>query len=228
MQAIINRLFTLQDKKYQAFHSSLLPNINPDTVIGVRVPALRALAKELAHREEGLALLAELPHHYYEENILHGLLLEQEKEMADCLEKLDVFLPYVDNWAVCDIISPKCLKKDKALLLEKIRFWTGEEKPLYVRRFGLKLLMMHFLDDAFRPELLEIPASIRTEEYYLRMMQAWFFATALAKQWEAALPYLQEQRLEPWTHNKTIQKARESYRLTARQKEELKLLRIKV
>ena len=185
------------------------------------MPEARKLAKEIFKEGGYEPFLRELPHRYFDENMLHGLLISEMKNFDDCVRELELFLPYVVNWAVCDIMSPKVLKKNKAALLEKINEWSASEKP-YTCRFGLEMLMSHFLDADFRPEYLEIPARVRSEEYYVNMMVAWFFATALTKQWDASLPYITENRLPDWVHNKTIQKARESYRITDEQKELLK------
>ena len=165
-----------------------------------------------------------LPHDYYDEDLLHALLIAEEKDFACCLEETEAFLPFVDNWAVCDIFSPKVFQKHKEELSERIRVWAKSEKT-YTCRFGIGMLMQHFLDADFDAAYLEIPAAVQSEEYYVNMMLAWFFATALAKQWEATIPYLENKRLARWTHNKAIQKARESYRISAEQKEYLKSLK---
>ena len=167
----------------------------------------------------------QLPHTYYDENILHALLVAEIKDYDTCVKEVERFLPHVDNWAVCDIFSPKVFKKNRDRLIKKIKEWTASDHP-YTCRFGMEMLMMHFLDENFRPEYLEIPAAVHSEEYYVNMMIAWFYATALAKQWDAAVSYIEEKRLNPWTHNKTIQKARESYRITPEQKEYLKTLKV--
>ena len=221
---IRERLFALGDERYARFQSALIPNIPKETVIGVRMPMMRKLAKEIAGAEEMRPFLAELPHAYYDENILHSVLLSQMKDYGMCMGAVEAFLPHIDNWAVCDCLSPKAFVRHKPELLENIREWAKSEH-VYTCRFGLEMLMTHFLDDDFKPEYLELAADVKLEDYYAKMMVAWFFATALAKQWDAAIVYLQQNRLEPWTHNKTIQKARESYRITAEQKEYLKTLK---
>lgn len=221
---IQEELFALQDEKYADFQAKLTPTIPRELFIGVRVPAVRKLAKKLYKDSEHEVFLKELPHHYYDENMLHGLLISEEKDFERCLEKTETFLPYIDNWAVCDIMSPKVFQKHKNELLEKIREWASDEHT-YTCRFGIEMLMSHFLNEDFKEEYLEIPALVSSSEYYVKMMVAWFFATALAKQWDATIPYLETNRLEPWTHNKTIQKARESYRITSEQKEYLKGLK---
>ena len=219
-------LFRLQDVKYRDFQVKLLPTVDPGTVIGVRTPALRVLAKDLVRREDVSAFLNELPHAYFDENQLHAFILSEIKDFRACLEGVDRFLPFVDNWATCDQLSPKVFKKHRPELLPPIRRWI-ESGETYVVRFGLGMLMEHFLDGDFDPACLELAASARSEEYYVRMMVAWYFATALAKQWKAALPYLEGRRLEDWTHNKTIQKAQESYRIRPDQKAYLRTLRVK-
>ena len=218
------RLFALRDEGYARFQSALIPNIPKETVIGVRMPLMRKLAKEIAGEAEMQAFLTGLPHAYYDENILHSVLLSQMTDYSACMEAVKAFLPYIDNWAVCDCLSPKVFAGHKPELMENIRKWAKSEH-VYTCRFGLEMLMTHFLDGDFRLEYLELPASVKLEDYYAKMMVAWFFATALAKQWDAAVVYLTQNRLDPWTHNKTIQKARESYRISAEQKAYLKALK---
>ena len=217
-------LFALQDASYGDFQAKLTPGIPREEFIGVRVPEVRKLSKRLIKEPETAEFLKELPHKYYDENMLHGLLISEIKDYDACIAEVDKFLPYVDNWAVCDIMSPKVFKRNKTALLDKIKEWSASEKT-YTCRFGIEMLMSHFLDDDFKPEYLDIPASVHSEDYYARMMVAWFFATALAKQWDAAVKYVEDNRLDTWTHNKTIQKARESYRITPEQKEYLKTLK---
>ena len=211
-------LFQLQDKGYRDFQSKLIPTIPVETIIGVRIPAIRKLAKEYGKDPESVEFLKQLPHTYYDENILHALLVAEIKDYEVCVKE-------VDNWAVCDIFSPKVFRKNKDKLIDKIREWTASDHP-YTCRFGMEMLMTHFLDEDFRVEYLEIPATVHSEEYYVNMMIAWFYATALAKQWDATIGYIEDQRLDTWTHNKTIQKARESYRITPEQKEYLKTLKM--
>ena len=221
---IKEELLALQDISYADFQAKLTPNIPRDLFIGVRVPELRKLSKRIADKPETSKFLKNLPHKYYDENMLHGLLISEIKNYNACIEAVDTFLPYVDNWAVCDIMSPKIFKKNKKALLEKIKEWSLSEKT-YTCRFGIEMLMSYFLDDDFKPEYLKIPLSVNSEEYYVKMMIAWFFATALAKQWDATIKYMEDHRLDTWTHNKTIQKARESRRITPKQKEYLKSLK---
>ena len=218
-------LFQLQDKGYRDFQSKLIPTIPVETIIGVRIPVIRKLAKEYGKDPESVEFLKQLPHTYYDENILHALLVAEIKDYEVYEKEVECFLPYVDNWAVCDIFSPKVFRKNKDKLIDKIREWTASDHP-YTCRFGMEMLMTHFLDEDFRVEYLEIPAAVHSEEYYVNMMIAWFYATALAKQWDATIGYIEDQRLDTWTHNKTIQKARESYRITPEQKEYLKTLKM--
>lgn len=225
MTEIQQRLFALQDAGYRDFHAALMPTVDKALVIGVRMPALRALAKELKGTEPAADFMAQLPHKYYEENNLHAALIGHIRDFQPCLTALERFLPYVDNWATCDMMNPRALAKDKAALLERIRLWL-QSGHTYTVRFGMEMLMNHFLEEDFREEYPALVASVRSEEYYVRMMQAWYFATALAKQYEAAVTYLEQRRLGAWVHNKTIQKARESFRVSQEQKEYLKSLKV--
>lgn len=216
----------LQDLKYKQFHSKLMPTISPDVIIGVRTPELRKLTKKLAGSLAAEEFLKELPHQYYEENNLHGFLIETIREFEPCIAALNEFLPYVDNWATCDMMAPKGLKRDLPGLYEWIKYWISSGET-YTIRFGVNMLMKYYLDEAFSTEYPELVASIVSEEYYVKMVVAWYFATALAKQYDTILPYVEEKRLDVWTHNKTIQKAVESYRITKEQKMYLKTLKIK-
>lgn len=219
-----DELLKLQDVSYGDFQAKLTPGIPREQFIGTRVPEVRKLAKKLMKKPGLTEFLQELPHNYFDENMLHALLLTEIKDYDECIAVVEAFLPYVDNWAVCDSISPKVFKKNKNRLIEKIQEWSASDET-YTCRFGIKMLMAHFLDDSFRTEYLDIPASVHSEEYYVQMMIAWFFATALAKQWDETVKYIEEGRLDTWVHNKTIQKARESYRITPEQKEYLKTLK---
>ena len=221
---ITAQLFALQDKAYADFQSKLLPIVSRETVIGVRTPNLRKMAKQVCKTPAAQEFLQSLPHRYFDENQLHAFVLSEEKDFDKCLALLEQFLPYVDNWATCDQLSPRCFKKHTRELLPHIRKWM-RSKHTYIIRYGIGSLMRYYLDAEFKPEYLQWVAAIKSDEYYIRMMQAWFFATALAKQWNATLPYIEHHRLHPWTHNKTIQKAIESYRITPEQKEFLKSLR---
>lgn len=221
---IKDELLALQDISYADFQAKLIPNIPRDLFIGVRVPEARRLAKIIAKAPEVDKFLADLPHKFYDENMLHGLLVSEIKDYDACIAAVDAFLPYVDNWAVCDIMSPKIFKVNKPALLGKIKVWSVSRKT-YTCRFGIEMLMSHFLDADFKPEYLAIPVSVNSEDYYVRMMVAWFFATALAKQWAAAIKYIENHRLDIQTHNKAIQKALESKRITPEQKGYLKTLK---
>lgn len=225
-QTIRARLFALQGETYQVFQAKLIPNVPPETVIGVRTPDLRKLAKELSKDPAAAEFLTCLPHAYLEENNLHGFLIEAMKDYGEVIRALEEFLPYVDNWATCDQMSPGVFRKNKQALLPHIRRWIASEQ-CYTRRFGIGMLMSHFLDEDFREEYLSLVSDIRSEEYYVNMMIAWYFATALAKQYEAALPYLENRRLDPWVHNKAIQKAVESFRVSDGHKTYLKTLKIR-
>ena len=222
---IRDRLIALADAPYKTFQSKLMPTVDPDTVLGVRTPLLRKLANELRHTPEAETFLAALPHTYYEENNLHGFLIEHIRDYDACIAALDAFLPYIDNWATCDGTAPKILISRPTELADKALVWMASDH-IYTVRYGIGVLMRWFLDDRFEPRFPDAVAAVRSEEYYIRMMQAWYFATALAKQYDTILPYLTEWRLEPWTHNKTIQKAVESFRITDTQKVYLRTLRI--
>ena len=221
---ITEKLFELQDEKYGDFQCKLTPGIDRDRIIGGRVPILRKLAKSYINDDECDEFLNHLPHRYYDENMLHGILISEIKNFDRCVEELEKFLPFVDNWAVCDTTAPKVFRRNREKLMKYIEKWSSS-KETYTCRFAIEMLMTHFLDDDFREAYLEIPAEIISEEYYVNMMVAWFFATALAKQWDKTISYIEENRLGQWVHNKTIQKARESYRITEEQKEYLKSLK---
>jgi len=222
-EALYGVLLSYQDIAYRDMQRRLIPTVDPETILGVRTPVLRQLAREL---EDGEAFRQKLPHRYFEENQIHAFLLEREKDFDKTVRAVEAFLPFVDNWATCDQLRPRAFR-DHERLLPLISRWLASSEP-YTVRFGLGMLMCHFLDGDFRPELLELAASVRREEYYVKMMVAWYFATALAKQYEATLPYITEHRLEPWTHNRTIQKAVESFRVPPEHKEFLKSCRVKL
>ena len=218
-------LFRLKDEKYRDFQAKLIPTVKPETMIGVRTPALRSYAKQLLKREEVSLFLENLPHGYFDENQLHAFLLSEMKDYGQCIERVNRFLPHIDNWATCDQLSPKSFAKHRGELAGEIGAWLRSGET-YTLRFGIGMLLQHYLDEAFDPAWPEAVAALRSEEYYVNMMIAWYFATALAKQYEAALPYLEQGRLAPWTHNKAIQKALESYRIAPEQKEYLKQLKL--
>ena len=221
MIEIVSQLFALQDQAYADFQSKLLPTVKRETVIGVRTPDLRKMAKQICKTPAAQEFLHSLPHRYFDENQLHAFILSEEKDFNTCIANLEQFLPYVDNWATCDQLSPRCFKKHTQELLPLIRRWM-KSTHTYTIRFGMGILMRYYLDETFLPEYLQWVTSIKSNEYYIRMMQTWFFATALAKQWDATLPYIEQYRMEKDTHNKTIQKAVESYRITDEQKELLR------
>jgi len=218
-------LFRLQDEKYGAFQRKLIPTVAPEAIIGVRTPALRQHAKQLLKRGRAEEFLRELPHRYFDENQLHAFIVSELRDYERCMAEACRFLPYVDNWATCDQLAPKVFKRHRGELLSQIKVWLSSDET-YTVRFAIGMLMQHFLDEDFDPAYPSMVASVRSEEYYVNMMIAWYFATALAKQYDAALPFLEGQRLEPWTHNKTIQKSVESYRLTEEQKTYLKSLKL--
>ena len=234
---ILSRLFAMQDVQYRDFQCKLIPNVPSDLFIGIRTPDLRKYARELYKEEKDPAagsirqdsfleaFLEDLPHKYFDENQLHAFVISEEKNFDVCIARIERFLPFVDNWATCDQLSPKVFKKNRDALLPCLRKWISSDHT-YTVRFAIGMLMQHYLDDAFDPSYPELITSVQSEEYYVRMMIAWYFATALAKQYDAVLPFLEERRLDPWTHNRTIQKAVESYRITPEQKTYLRSLKI--
>ena len=224
MTEIQKMLFELQDTKYRDFHSRLMPTIDRDRIIGVRMPVLRKLVKKLVGTSLADDFIEQLPHRYYEENNLHGLLLENCKDYESALKQVDSFLPYVDNWATCDMMNPKVFGKHKEELIQQIRIWMQSFR-CYTVRYGIGMLMRYYLDEDFQKEYLESVSLIQTEEYYVKMMIAWYFATALAKQYSATVVYLETNKLDCWTHNKAIQKAVESYRISDDKKQYLRTLK---
>ena len=226
MTDVQGRLFALRDEGYARFQCALMPTVAPETVIGVRVPLLRKLAAQIDKTPEAEAFLGRLPHDYYEENCLHAFLIERIRDADACYEAVDKFLPFVDNWATCDMMSPKALVKQPERLFKSIDRWLASGHT-YTVRFGLVMLMKHFLTARFTPEILLRAERVRAEDYYVRMAVAWLFATALTHQYEAALPFLEEKRLECWTHNKAIQKAIESWLIPEDRKAYLKTLKEK-
>ncbi len=221
---IQNELFKLQDLKYKKFHTRLMPTVSEEKVIGVRVPQLRKLAKTFAKDANCAAFLNALPHTYYEEDNVHAFVIEQIKDFDAVITETERFLPYIDNWATCDMFLPKVFKTNADKLLPYVQNWLVSDKT-YTVRYGMGILLKLFLEGDFKPEYLKWVADVKSEEYYIRMMQAWYFATALAKQYDSAIVYLTEHRLEAWTHNKTIQKAIESYRIAPETKEYLRTLK---
>ena len=218
------QLFEMQDLKYRDFHSKLLPGIDRETIIGIRTPMLRRFTKEFAETLEAELFLKDLPHRYYEENNMHMMIITSISDYKTCLAEIQRFLPYINNWATCDSPLPKCFDKNKEDILERAKKWIAADTT-YVKRYGMGVMMRLFLDEDFKEEYIQLVAGVKSEEYYVNMMIAWYMATALAKQWDAAIPYIQEHRLSEWVHRKSIQKAVESYRITPEQKEYLKGLR---
>ena len=225
MDRIVERLFELQDKKYQEMQVKIIPNIDSKSIIGVRTPELRKYAKELV-KSDYTSFLDDLPHKYFDENQLHAFIISEIKDYDECINYTNKFLPYVDNWATCDQLSPKIFKKHTDNLLLEIKKWI-KAKKIYTIRFGIGCLMQYYLDDSFSKEYLEWVSNIKSNEYYVNMMIAWYFATALAKQYEATIPFIENNRLDKWVHNKTIQKEIESYRVSDEKKGYLRTLKIK-
>ncbi|MBR3056939.1 MAG: DNA alkylation repair protein [Clostridiales bacterium] len=219
--SIVERLKALQDNKYREFQSKLVPNIDAKTILGVRTPDMRAIAKEYFGTAEADMFLKKLPHKYYEENLVHFFIISMIKDFHECVKEVEKFLPYIDCWPVCDQSTPKSFKKNHEKLIPLIKKWIGSDH-VYTSRFGMRMLMNEFLGEDFKEEYLEWVASKTSEDYYLKMMVAWYFATALAKQYDAAVVYIEKRRLDPWTHNKAIQKAIESYRVSDEHKAHLR------
>ena len=225
-EKIREELFSLQDIEYRDFQAKLIPNRDPKDMIGVRTPELRKLAKKLSKDENIAEFLDDLPHRYFDENQLHAFIISEIKDYDKCMALLKKFLPYVDNWATCDQMSPKVFKKHKKELLEEIKQWIASDET-YTIRFGVGMLMEHFLDDDFDAAYPGMVSKLRSDEYYVNMMIAWYFATALAKQYEAVVPYIEGKKLDDWTHNKAIQKSIESNRIPRETKDYLRTLKVK-
>ena len=223
---ITEELFGMQDKQYRDFQAKLIPTVGKDRIIGVRTPALRKMAKQMITQNEAEEFIKTLPHRFFDENQLHAFIISEEKELGKCMSETERFLPYIDNWATCDQLSPKVFKKHKDELLPHIKWWIKSDET-YTVRFAVGMLMQHFLDESFDLEYPRMVAGVSSEEYYINMMLAWYFATALAKQYNDIIPFIEDRRLSPWVHNKAIQKSVESYRITSEQKEYLRSLRIK-
>lgn len=223
-ETIRKKLFELQDLQYKAFHSRLMPNVDPELVIGVRIPELRRLAKEISGTPEAENFLQSLPHKYYEENNLHAFLIENIRDFNDCIKAVNSFLPYIDNWATCDSLRPKVFKKNLTLLEKQAFDWIDSDDTFTVR-FGIECLMVYFLDGKFNHAHAEKIAAVNCNEYYVSMMVAWYFATALAKHYDDVLPYIEKHIPDPETHKRTIQKAIDSYRIDSAKKSYLRSLR---
>ena len=225
-EKIVEELFRMQDKDYALMQTKIIPTVAADRIIGVRTPALRTFAKSLYKDSDIDAFLSSVPHQYFDEDQLHAFILSLEKDFDKCIAEVDAFLPYIDNWATCDQLSPRVFKKEPEKLLPYIQSWIKSDRT-YTVRFAIGMLMQHFLDEKFDVKYADMAAEVRSEEYYVNMMIAWYFATALAKQYELILPYLEEKRLDDWVHNKAIQKSVESYRITDEQKAYLKTLKVR-
>ena len=239
MKEVIVKLNKFKDVKYKSFQAHLIPTIDDNAIIGVRTPKLKEFAKEMIKNGESVSFIKELPHQFFDENQLHAFIISENKDYNKCIREISEFLPYIDNWATCDQLSPKVFKKNKNDLIKHIRMWIKSDKP-YVIRFAIGMLMSHYLDEDFDEKYLEMVAKVKfgklkfddkisisdnPDKYYVEMMRAWFFATALAKQYDATLPYIKDKKLNIWTHNKTIGKAVESYRISDKHKEILKKLK---
>lgn len=225
-EEIAVELFRMRDEDYAQMQAKIIPTVAANRIIGVRTPALRAFAKSLYKDSETVGFLSCVPHQYFDEDQLHAFVISLEKNFDKCIEEVDAFLPFIDNWATCDQLSPKVFKKEPEKLLPYIQTWIKSDRT-YTIRFAIGMLMQHFLDEGFDTKYADMVAEVRSEEYYINMMIAWYFATALAKQYESVLPYLEEKRLDDWTHNKAIQKSVESYRITNEQKAYLKTLKLR-
>ena len=226
MNNIQKELFKLQDKEYREMQVKIIPTVNPNTIIGVRTPELKNLAKKLFKENNYIEFINDLPHKYFDENQLHAFIISMIKDYDECLERFNKFLPYIDNWSTCDQQSPKAFSKHPDKLMYEIKKWI-KSKETYTIRFGVSMLMRNYLDENFKPEYLEMVSSIRSNEYYVNMMIAWYFATALAKQYDSTIPYIENKKLDIWVHNKTIQKSIESFRITQEHKDYLRSLKIK-
>ena len=221
---VYEQLLKVKDDKYKEFQAKLVPNIDPGTILGVKTPEMRQIAKDIFNSKEKDAFLKDLPHKYYEENLVHFFIISMIKDFDECIREVETFLPYVDCWPVSDQATPRSFKKNHAKLLPYIKKWI-KSKHLYTSRFGIRMLMNEFLGDEFKDEYAKLVASVKSDEYYLKMMVAWYFATALAKNYDETIKYIEERKLDDWVLKKTIQKAVESYRVTDEHKEYLKSFR---
>ncbi|MCQ2457497.1 MAG: DNA alkylation repair protein [Clostridia bacterium] len=223
---LLDILFSHRDEKYADFSAKLIPTVPRERFIGIRSPEYKKILKEIGSDYVIPEFLSTLPHKYHEENCLHVALINRIKSYPECVAELDRFMPYIDNWAVNDAVNPACFAKHHNELWPEVQRWIASDAP-YTRRCGMRVMMENFLDEDFRPEYLDLPADLRSDEYYVNIMTAWLFAEALTKQWDAAIPYIENRRLDPWTHNKAIQKACESLRVSEERKTYLKTLKIK-
>ena len=219
-------LFEHQDIPYADFTAKLIPNVPRENFIGIRFPEYKKIAKQIKDDPVVPEFMATLPHKWFEENCLHMTLINQIKDYDKCIEELEKFMPYIDNWSVNDTVKPVCFKKHRGELIERVQKWIASDAP-YTRRCGMRVLMANYLGEDFKPEYLDLPADLRSDEYYVNMMTAWLFAEALVKQWDTAITYIETHRLDPWTHNKAIQKACESYRISDERKSYLRTLKVK-
>lgn len=224
---IVTELFRMRDADYALLQAKIIPTVAADRIIGVRTPALRAFAKALYKDRDKEDFLSCTPHQYFDENQLHAFVISLEKDFDKCIAEVDAFLPFIDNWATCDQLSPKAFKREPEKLLQYIQSWIKSDQT-YTVRFAIGMLMQHFLDERFEAGYADMVAEVRSEEYYINMMIAWYFATALAKQYERSVPYLEGRRLDGWVHNKAIQKSVESYRITDEKKVYLKTLKVRL
>jgi len=224
---IVTELFRMRDADYALLQAKIIPTVAADRIIGVRTPALRTFAKALYKDRDKEDFLSGTPHQYFDENQLHAFVISLEKDFDKCIAEVDAFLPFIDNWATCDQLSPKAFKREPEKLLQYIQSWIKSDQT-YTVRFAIGMLMQHFLDERFEAGYADMVAEVRSEEYYINMMIAWYFATALAKQYERTVPYLEGRRLDGWVHNKAIQKSVESYRITDEQKAYLKTLKVRL
>ena len=224
--SITEQLFELQDVAYGDFQAKLMPTIDRKTIVGVRTPALRKLAQQIYKTSAGQEFIGHLPHRYYEENNLHAFIVAKIADFDEAMRQTNLFLPYIDNWATCDSFTPKVFGRHPDKLLTAVNVWLASNHT-YTVRFAIRMLMTFFLDERFKPEYAQMVAAVKSDEYYIKMMIAWYFATALTKQYDSVLCYLTDHRLDTWCHNKTIQKAIESYRISDERKTYLRSLRIR-
>ena len=226
VQELQGILFQYRDSAYADFSARLIPTVPREKFIGVRSPEFKKIARQIRDDPVVPVFLSSLPHTYHEENCLHAALINGMKDYGACVTALETFIPFIDNWAVNDAINPACFRKHRAELIDKVREWIASDAP-YARRCGMKILMANYLEEDFRPEYLDLPADLRSGEYYVNSMTAWLFAEALTKQWDTAVTYIEQHRLDTWTHNKAIQKACESYRIPDGRKAYLRTLKVK-
>ena len=219
-------MFQYQDTAYADFTARLIPAVPRERIIGIRFPEYRKILKRIGNDPVIPVFLSSLPHAWHEENCLHAALINRMKDFDACVSELEKFMPYIDNWAVNDAINPACFRKHRAELIGRVQSWIASGAP-YTRRCGMRILMANYLEEGFKPEYLDLPADLRSDEYYVNMMTAWLFAEALARQWDDAVAFIETRRLDPWTHNMTIRKACESFRVPEGRKAYLRTLKIR-